>query len=77
MRNCCPLSSEEKNLHDTEMVERIAEVLRIEPYRLFKDPTKTGSDSDEGKIYPLLPKIMKNEIQNQIHTSINEIFDKY
>ena len=61
----------------TEMIERIAQALRIEPYRLFKSQTETGDDSDAEKAYPLLPKAMKDEMQNQIITSINEIFDKY
>jgi transcriptional regulator with XRE-family HTH domain len=61
----------------TEVIERIAEALRIEPYRLFKSNTETGGHPDAEKVYPLLPKIMKDEMQNQIRASISEIFDKY
>ncbi|MCL2192986.1 MAG: helix-turn-helix transcriptional regulator [Treponema sp.] len=61
----------------TEMIERIAKVLRVEPYHLFRDWTKVGNDSDTGKIYPILPVSMKNEIKGQIESAINGIFDKY
>ena len=61
----------------TEMIEKIAGVLRIEPYHLFRNRTEATSDSDMEKIYPLLPVTMKNEIKNQIESSINEIFKKY
>ena len=61
----------------TEMIERIAEALRIEPYHLFRDWTKPGDDSDHEGYYPILPASMKNEIKSQIESSINKIFDKY
>jgi len=61
----------------TEMIERIAKSLRIEPYRLFKSHVETDSDPLDEKAFPLLPKIMKDEIQDQIRTSINEILNKY
>ena len=61
----------------TEMIEKIAKALRIEPYHLFRDRTKTGNDSGHEGYYPLLPVSMKSEIKSQIEASINEIFDKY
>jgi len=61
----------------TEMIERIAEALRIEPYHLFRDWMKTGGDSDHEGYYPILPVSMKNEIKNQIESAICEIFEKY
>jgi len=61
----------------TEMIEKIAGALRIEPYHLFRDWTKTGNDSNHEGYYPLLPASMKNEIKSQIETSISEILDKY
>ena len=61
----------------TEMIEKIAWVLRIEPYHLFRDWAKTGNDSDHKDNYPLLPNSMKNEIKSQIESSISEILDKY
>ena len=57
-----------------EMVEKIASVLKIEPHHLFKDRVEM---SDDYKTYPLLPNSMKDEMKNQIYSSINEIFNKY
>jgi len=61
----------------TEMIEKIAGALRIEPYHLFRDWTKTSGHSDSENHYPLLPNSMKNEIKSKIASSISEIFDKY
>ena len=61
----------------TEMIEKIAEVLRIEPYHLFKNRTEINDNTDIEKIYPLLPTSMKIEIKNQIDLSISEILNKY
>ena len=61
----------------TEMIEKIAKVLRIQPYHLFRNRTEINGDSLNEKIYPLLPIAMKNEIKNQIELSISEIFNKY
>jgi len=61
----------------TEMIEKIAAVLRIEPYHLFRDRTKAGDDSAPEKAYPLLPNAMKNEIKSQIELLVNDIFAKY
>ena len=61
----------------TEMIEKIAEALRIEPYHLFRDWAKTGGNSDPEGCYPLLPNSMKNEIKNQIELSVSKILDKY
>jgi len=61
----------------TEMIEKIAMALRIEPYHLFRDWTKACDDSDPESSYPLLPNSMKNEIKHQIESSICKIFDKY
>jgi transcriptional regulator with XRE-family HTH domain len=61
----------------TEMIEKIAEVLRIEPYHLFKNRTEINDNTNIEKIYPLLPVSMKIEIKNQIDLSINEILNKY
>ena len=58
----------------TEMIEKMAEVLRIEPYQFFKN---RNADSDTEKIFPLLPNAMKNEIKSQIDSSINDILNKY
>ena len=60
-----------------EMIERIAEALRIEPYHLFRDWTKTSGHSNYEGYYPLLPVSMKNEIKSQIESSITKILDQY
>lgn len=61
----------------TEMIEKIAEILKVEPYHFFKDRTGKSGDSDDESEYPRLPKAMKTEIKNQIDLSINEILNKY
>ena len=60
-----------------EMVEKIAEVLRIKPYYLFRNHTETSDDSDSADVYPLLPNAMKTEIKDLINSSITKIIDKY
>jgi len=61
----------------TEMIERIAEVLGVEPYHLFRDWAKAGDNPISEKVYPLLPNSMKNEIKSQIESSITKILDQY
>ena len=61
----------------TKMIEKIAEVLRMEPYHFFKNQDDTHGEFNTEKTYPLLPSSMKNEIKNQIELSIDEIFNKY
>ena len=61
----------------TEMIEKIAQILRIEPYHLFKNHMKKSKNSDAEKVYPPLSNTMKNEIKSKINTSIDEIFDTY
>ena len=61
----------------TEMIEKIAEVLKIEPYHFFRNRSGKNDDSHFEKPYPLLPVTMKKEIKNQIESSINEILSKY
>ena len=71
-----------------EMIEKIAGVLRIEPYRFFKNKTESGHYSDTDNLFPLLQNSMKKQIKTQIKTQIdqstneilneiNEIFNKY
>jgi len=59
----------------TEMIEKISNILKIEPYHLFKN--NENKSSDDESVYPLLPNTMKNKIKNQINLSIDEIFNKY
>ena len=60
-----------------EMIEKIAKILRIEPYHLFRNRTENKSDFDTEISYPLLPSSMKKEIKKQINISIDQIFNKY
>jgi transcriptional regulator with XRE-family HTH domain len=64
-----------------EMIEKIAAILRIEPYHFFKNRTE---NSDNENIFPRLPNSMKKQIKTQIKTQIdlstseiNEIINKY
>jgi len=56
-----------------EMIEKIAKVLKIEPYHLLKNWAEADGDS----AFPLLPNNMKTEIKNRIYASVNEVFDQY
>ena len=66
-----------------ELIEKIAEILRIEPYHFFKNRTVNNSMNEN--IFPVLPNSMKNQIRIQIKTQIdqstneilNEILSKY
>ena len=65
-----------------DVIERIAEILRIKPYHLFIDRTERSYTMDEIEIsYPKLPKAMKNDIKRQVDLTIveaiHEILDKY
>jgi transcriptional regulator with XRE-family HTH domain len=60
-----------------EMIEKLAGILRIEPYHLFKNRVGKNSDSDPENAYPSLPNAMKTELKNKIDTSISEILRKY
>ena len=59
------------------MIEKIAEILKIEPFHLFRNRVEASNDPDNEKVYRPLPNIMKDEIKNQIYSSINEILKKY
>ena len=68
-----------------ELVEKMADILRIEPYHFFKKKSDKSNNSDTENIFPLLPNSMKNQIKTQIKTQIdqstneilNEILSKY
>jgi hypothetical protein len=70
------------------MIEKIAGVLRIEPYNFFFFISENSNNSDTDNLFPKLPSSMKKQIQTQIKTQIdkatneilgeiNEIFIKY
>ena len=66
-----------------EMIEKMADVLRIEPYHFFKNRADTHSDTEI--LFPRLPNSMKKQIKTQIKTQIdqstseilNEILNQY
>jgi len=67
-----------------ELIEKIADILRIEPYHFFIN--KAGkNNSDIDSIFPLLPNSMKKQISTQIKIQLdrstneilNEILSKY
>ena len=71
-----------------DMIEKIAGVLKIEPYHFFKNKAENSHDSDTDSLFPQLPNSMKKQIKTQIKTQIdqsasdimseiNEIFNKY
>jgi len=68
-----------------EMIEKIAGVLKIEPYHFFRNKTENSNNSDTDNLFPLLPNSMKKQIKTQIKTQIdqstdeilNEILSKY
>jgi transcriptional regulator with XRE-family HTH domain len=55
-----------------EMIEKIAHILRIEPYHFFKNRTDDSNTSENENIFPRLPNSMKKQIQAQIKTQINQ-----
>jgi transcriptional regulator with XRE-family HTH domain len=68
-----------------ELIEKMAAILRIEPYQFFKNQADNGLNPDTENLFPRLPNSMKNQIKTQIQTQIDrstneilsEILDKY
>ncbi|MCL1959714.1 MAG: helix-turn-helix transcriptional regulator [Spirochaetes bacterium] len=68
-----------------ELIEKMADILRIEPYYFFKKQAENNVDSETESIFPRLPNSMKKQITTQIKTQIdrstdeilNEILSKY
>ena len=67
-----------------EMIEKMAKILKIEPYHFFKNK-KDNANSETESLFPRLPNSMKKQIQTQIITQIDrstneiltEILNKY
>jgi transcriptional regulator with XRE-family HTH domain len=55
-----------------EMIEKIAGVLKIEPYHFFKSKTENSHNSDTDNLFPQLPNSMKKQIKTQIKTQIDQ-----
>jgi len=68
-----------------ELVEKMADILRIEPYYFFKKQAENSVNSETESIFPRLPNSMKKQITTQIKTQIdrstgeilNEVLSKY
>ena len=71
-----------------EMIEKIANILKIEPYHFFKKTKDDNVGSEIENLFPRLPNSMKKQISTQIKTQIdhstseilkeiNEILNKY
>jgi transcriptional regulator with XRE-family HTH domain len=61
-----------------ELIERIAAVLKVEPYRLFKD--ETGEDPDENRetreFLAKLPDRIRRDLKKQLVEAISEDIDE-
>jgi len=71
-----------------ELIEKMADILKIEPYHFFKNRNGNDVNADTENIFPRLPNSMKKQITTQIKTQIdrstgeilseiNEIMNKY
>ena len=59
-----------------EMIEKIASVLRVEPYHFFKTQAEDSDNSETENIFPRLPNSMKKQIKTQIKTQLNNSTDE-
>jgi len=55
-----------------DMIEKIANVLRIEPYHFFKNKVDNTNNSETENLFPRLPNSMKKQIKTQIKTQIDK-----
>ena len=55
-----------------ELIEKMADILRIEPYHFFKNPEDNAAGADTDNIFPRLPNSMKKQIKTQIKTQIDQ-----
>jgi transcriptional regulator with XRE-family HTH domain len=56
-----------------EMIEKMAYVLRIEPYHFFKTTNENSYNADAENVFPRLPNAMKNQIKTQIDVSMSKV----
>jgi len=59
-----------------KMVEKMADVLKIEPYHFFKKQSDKNDNSDAENVFPRLPNSMKKQITTQIKTQIDRSTDE-
>jgi len=55
-----------------EMIEKMANILRIEPYHFFKNAKDIKTDLETDNLFPRLPNSMKKQIHTQIKTLIDQ-----
>jgi len=68
-----------------DMIEKMAGILRIEPFQFFKKPVDNNANIETESLFPRLPNSMKAQIKTQILTQIDkstneiviEILSKY
>jgi transcriptional regulator with XRE-family HTH domain len=67
-----------------DMIEKMAHILRIEPYYFFRNSNDIKTNTEAEDLFPRLPNSMKNQINNQINQlsseflkKINGIINKY
>ena len=56
-----------------EMIEKMANILRIEPYHFFKKPKDNIANPETESLFPRLPNSMKKQIHTQIKTQIDQL----
>jgi len=54
------------------LIEKIADILRIEPYRFFINRNDNNDNADIENIFPRLPNSMKKQIMTQIKTQVDQ-----
>jgi transcriptional regulator with XRE-family HTH domain len=62
-----------KKFPSMDMIEKIANILKIKPYHFFIDHTEQNTDINTDNNYPKLPRSMKNEIRSELNFSMNEL----
>jgi transcriptional regulator with XRE-family HTH domain len=82
LAECCDVSPNhigqiEMGRRSIELIERIAGVLKIEPYRLFKDETGKNFDEKQEKeeFLAKLPDRIRHELKKQILKAISNDID--
>jgi transcriptional regulator with XRE-family HTH domain len=62
-----------KKFPSMDMIERIANILKIKPYHFFIDQTEQDTGINTENNYPKLPRSMKKEIRKKLDFSIDEL----
>ena len=62
-----------KKFPSMDMIEKIADILKIKPFLFFIDRTEQSADINTENTYPKLPRSMQNEIRKKLNFEINEL----